>query len=148
MRYSGNMKILDMMPMGYTPEYAKSLFTILGEKGRFAYLYYQLPVDLVYLFLFGVSSCLLLAYFINKLEKLDSPSYYLCLIPLFSGFFDYGENIGTIIMLNTFPNNPIFLTQITNVFSILKSSSITIYFIILIVILFILAKEKLFSKIH
>ena len=146
MSYSGSMKILDMMPMGYTPEYVKSLFITLGENGRFVYLYNQLPVDMVYPLLFGVSSCLVLAYFLNKLEKLDGPLYYLCLIPLLSGLFDYGENIGIIKMLNTFPDNSAFVAQITNVFSILKSSFTTTYFIVLIFILLVLAKEKLFSK--
>ena len=147
MGFSGSMKILDMMPSGYTPEYVTSLFITLGEKGRFVYLHYQLPVDMVYPLLFGVSSCLILAYFLNKLGKLDSPLYYICLIPLLSGLFDYGENIGIITMLNTFPNNSLFVTQITNLFSILKSSFTTTYFIVLIVILFFLAKEKLFSKV-
>ena len=146
MHYSGGMKILDMMPMGYSPEYVKSLFNTLDEEGRFVYLCRQLPVDMVYPLLFGISSCLILAYFLNKLGKLDSPLYYLCLIPLFSGLFDYGENIGIITMLNTFPNNSIFVAQITNVFSILKSSFTTTYFIVIIVILLVLAKEKLFSK--
>ncbi len=148
MSYSGSMKILDMMPMGYTPEYVKSLFITLGENGRFVYLYNQLPVDMVYPLLFGVSSCLVLAYFLNKLEKLDGPLYYLCLIPLLSGLFDYGENIGIIKMLNTFPDNSAFVAQITNVFSILKSSFTTTYFIVLIFILLVLAKEKLFYKVR
>ena len=146
MRFAGGMKILDMMPLGYTPEYVKSLFNILGEEGRFVYLYNQLPVDMVYPLLFGVSSCLVLAYFLNKLGKIDSPLYYLCLIPLFSGLFDYGENIGIITMLNTFPDNSIFVAQITNVFSILKSSFTTTYFIVILVLLHVLAKKKLFSK--
>jgi len=146
MRYAGGMKILDMIPMGYTPEYVNSLFNTLGEEGRFVYLYNQLPVDMIYPLLFGISSCLVLAYFLNKLGKIDSPLYYLCLIPLFSGFFDYGENIGIITMLNTFPDNSIFVAQITNVFSILKSSFTTTYFIVALVILLVLAKKKLFSK--
>lgn len=146
MRYSGGIKILDMMPMGYTPEYVKSLFNTLGGEGRFVYLYNQLPVDMVYPLLFGVSSCLVLAYFLNKLGKLDSPLYYLCFIPLFSGLFDYGENIGIITMLNTFPNDSIFVAQVTNVFSILKSSFTTTYFIVILFILLVLAKEKIFTK--
>lgn len=146
MGYSRNMKILDMMPMGYNEGYVKSLFTTLGEKGRFVYLYNQLPIDMIYPFLFGVSSCLILAYFLNKLHKLDGSLYYLCLIPLFSGLFDYGENIGIITMLKTYPNNSVVITQITNWFSILKSAFTTIYFIVLIVLLLLLAKQKLFPK--
>ena len=146
MRFSKGMKILDMMPTGYSVEYVKSLFTTLGDKGRFVYLYHQLPIDMAYPFLFGVSSCLVLAYFLNKLNKLEGSLYYLCLIPLFSGLFDYGENIGIITLLRTFPDNSIVLTQITNCFSILKSAFTTSYFIVLMVLLFLFAKKKIGSK--
>jgi hypothetical protein len=146
MSYSGGMKILDLMPAGYNEQYVNTLFSTLGEKGRNAYLYHQLPLDLIYPLLFGVSSCLVLAYFLRKLGKLDSNLFYLCLIPLFSGLFDYGENIGIITMLHTFPDNPIVLTQITSIFSILKSLFTSVYFIVLIVTLIVLAKNKIFQK--
>jgi hypothetical protein len=146
MHYSGGMKILDMMPMGYDVHYVNTLFNTLGKSGRDSYLYHQLPLDLVYPALFGISSCLVLAYFLNKLEKLDSSLFYLCLIPLFSGFFDYGENIGIIMMLKDYPNISVLQVQITNVFSVLKSILTSIYFIILIITLLAVAKNNYFSK--
>jgi hypothetical protein len=142
MHYSGGMKILDMMPTGYDAQYVNMLFNTLGIQGRHAYLYHQLPLDLIYPALFGISSCLVLAYFLNKLKKLDSPLFYLCLIPLFSGLFDYGENIGTIMMLKDYPNISVLQVQITNVFSVLKSTFVTIYFTILIITLLAVAKNK------
>ena len=36
---SGGMKILDMLPTGYSPEYVNSLMSNLGPKGRHAYLF-------------------------------------------------------------------------------------------------------------
>jgi hypothetical protein len=144
--YSGGMKILDMMPTGYDTHYVNTLFNTLGIQGRHAYLYHQLPLDLIYPALFGISSCLVLAYFLNKLKKLDSPLFYLCLIPLFSGFFDYGENIGIVMMLKNYPNISVLQVQITNVFSVLKSTFVTIYFIILIVTLLAVAKNKYFPR--
>jgi hypothetical protein len=146
MHFSGGMKILDMMPTGYDAEYVNTLFRTLGDKGRHAYLYNQLPVDLIYPFLFGTSSCLVLAYFLNKLGKLDGNLFYLCLLPLLSGLFDYGENIGIISMLRAYPNNSILLTQITSMFTVLKSVLTSIYFILLIITLMLLAKRKLFLK--
>jgi hypothetical protein len=146
MSFSGGMIILDMMPIGYDAEYANTLFQTLGEKGRDAYLYNQLPLDMIYPFLFSISSCLVLAYLLEKLGKLDGNLFYLCLLPLFSGLFDYGENIGIISMLIAYPNNTILQTQITNVFSILKSSFVIIYFLVLIVTLMAFAKSQLFSK--
>jgi hypothetical protein len=146
MHYSGGMKILDMMPTGYDAHYVNTLFNTLEIQGRHTYLYHQLPLDLIYPALFGISSCLVLAYFLNKLEKLDSSLFYLCLIPLFSGFFDYGENIGIISMLRNYPNISKLQVQITSSFSILKSILTSIYFIILIITLLAVAKNKYLSK--
>lgn len=146
MQHSGGMKILDMMPAGYDAQYVRSLFNTLGTAGRDLYLYHQLPLDLVYPALFGVSSCLVLAYFLNKLEKLDSWLLYLCFLPLFSGLFDYGENIGIISMLIDYPSISVFQIQVTSVFTVLKSVLTTIYFLILIISLLALAKNKLFIK--
>jgi hypothetical protein len=55
MSYSGGMRLLDMMPEGYSAAYVNSLLNTLGEKGRHAYLFTQIPVDLIYPFLFGIS---------------------------------------------------------------------------------------------
>ena len=48
MQYSDSMKLLDMMPTGYDIEYGEKLFETLGEKGRYAYLFIQIPIDLIY----------------------------------------------------------------------------------------------------
>jgi hypothetical protein len=96
MSNTSGLKLLDMMPGGYTADYVNTLFNNLGERGRNAYLFLQLPLDMVYPFLFAVSSCLVLAYLLNKLEKLEGRLFSLCFIPLFAGAFDYCENIGTL----------------------------------------------------
>lgn len=146
MQHSGGMKILDMMPTGYDAQYVNSLFSILGATGRDLYLYHQLPLDLIYPGLFGISSCLVLAYFLNKLGKLNSWLFYLCLLPLLSGLFDYLENIGIIIMLKSYPNISEIQVQTTNIFTVLKSVFTSIYFIILSITLLALAKNKLFTR--
>jgi hypothetical protein len=146
MQFSGELKILDMMPMGYNVQYVHSLFDALGTSGREAYLCHQLPLDLIYPGLFGISSCLVLAYFLNKLNKLDSWLFYCCLLPLFSGLFDYGENIGIITMLKGYPTISSLQIQITSVFTVLKSIFTSIYFIILIITLLAVAKKKIFPK--
>ena len=146
MAFSNGMKLLDMMPTGYDHAYVNNLFKTMGEKGRNAYLFRQLPVDMVYPFLFGLSSFLLLAYFLGKIGKLDGPLFYICFIPLFSGLFDYGENIGIIKMLKTYPENLKLISQVTNIFSILKSSGTITYFILLIILLIVFGKNKLSGK--
>jgi len=146
MSFSGGMKLLDLIPTGYNAEYVHSLFNSLGEKGRNAYLFKQIPLDMIYPSLFGISYCLILAYFLNKIGKLESILFYVCFFPVFSGLFDYCENIGIIIMLNTYPDYLNKLAQITNIFSILKSSFTTITFIILITILIVFGFRKIFMR--
>jgi hypothetical protein len=146
MYYSRGLKILDMMPLGYDAAYVTTLFDTLDTAGREAYLYKQLPVDLLYPLLFGISSCLVLAYFLNKLGRADSSLIYLCFIPLFSGLFDYAENIGIILLLNRYPDHTTWMIAITSIFSVLKSSFTTLYFILLIVILIAYAKNRFFRK--
>lgn len=133
MSFSDGMKILDMLPVGYSAEYVNSLFTTLGAEGRNAYLFKQIPADMVYPLLFGISYCLILAYFLQKLGKLDGLPVYLCLLPLLAGAFDYIENIGIISMLVNYPDISNLSVTITSIFSISKSVTTTIYFIVLII---------------
>lgn len=135
LEYSNGLKLLDMMPMGYNTAYIHSLFETLGEEGRHLYLYTQIPPDLIYPFLFGISYCLLMGYFLKQLNKLDSMYFYLCTLPLIAGLADYLENFGIIILLNSYPDLSQVSMGITNLFSIVKSASTTIFFIALIIIL-------------
>ena len=135
MVFSGDLKILDMMPTGYDLDYVNALFNALGEKGRETYLYQQIPVDMIYPFLFGISNSLILAFFLNKMGKLDSVFFYVTLLPLLAGIADYMENFGIVVMLTSFPDVSAEVAGFTNVFSITKSVTTTIFFIVLIIIL-------------
>lgn len=135
MAFANGMKLLDMMPTGYDSEYINSLFEALGEDGRHAYLYCQLPIDLIYPFLFGISYCLMIAFFLKKINKLDSAFFYLCFLPAIAGIADYLENFGIITMLNNYPVLSQRSMDATNVFSIVKSMATTLYFIALIITL-------------
>jgi len=143
MRFSNGMKLLDMMPTGYDFEYVNTLFDTLGEKGRSIYLYNQIPVDLIYPFLFGISYCLLIAYFLKKLNKLNSSFFYLCLLPLIAGLADYLENVGIIKMLISYPDLSLFSTTVTNFFTILKSVTTSIYFVALLITLIALGVKTI-----
>jgi len=138
MEFSNGMKLLDMMPSGYDLNYVSELFSSLGENGRETYLTSQIPVDMIYPLLFGLSYCLLLGYFLKKLNKLNSPYLYLCLLPIIAGISDYLENIGIITMLNNYPDLTDTMVNATNTFTVLKSISTSVFFIALIVILIIL----------
>jgi len=138
MEFSNGMKLLDMMPSGYDLNYVSKLFSSLGENGRETYLTRQIPVDMVYPLLFGLSYCLLLGYFLKKLNKLNSPYLYLCLLPVIAGISDYLENMGIITMLNNYPDLTETMVNAANTFTVLKSILTSVFFIALIVILIIL----------
>ena len=146
MGFAGGMKLLDMLPTGYTTDYVNSLLTALGAEGRKTYLYQQIPLDLIYPCLFGITYCLLYAFIINKLGKQDSFLFYLCFIPVFAGFFDYLENIGIITILKSYPENSSTMSQLTNIFSISKSTLTTIYFVALLIALLTLLTKYIMSR--
>lgn len=143
MGYTNGMKLLDMMPLGYDLDYVNALFNTLGPKGREVYLYRQLPVDMVYPALFGISYYLLLAYFLKKLNKFNSKLFYFCLLPPFAGLADYLENIGIISLLTNYPNLTSGMVTTTAFFSLLKSAGTTLYFMILLVTLILLGIKTL-----
>lgn len=143
MGYANGMQLLDMMPLGYDLEYVNALFETLEPTGRDAYLYYQLPIDMVYPALFGISYCLVLAYFLKKLNKFDTKLWYLCLLPPFAGLSDYLENFGIINLLTNYPNLTSGMVTTTAFFSLLKSGVTTLYFLILIGTLLLFGIETL-----
>lgn len=138
MEFSNGMKLLDMMPTGYDLNYVNELFTSIGENGRLIYLTNQIPVDMIYPVLFGLSYCLLLGYFLNKMNKLNSKYMYLCLLPIIASIADYLENFGIIAMLKNYPELTELAVKTTSSFSLIKSISTSAFFIVLIVTLIIL----------
>jgi hypothetical protein len=135
MHFANGIKILDMLPSGYDFEYVNTLLLVLGEEGRSAYLFQQIPLDMIYPFLFAASYSLLLVFLLKKLDKTDTPWFYLAYLPLVAGLSDYAENLGIITLLNQFPNISETSVQVSNVFSLVKSSSTTVYFVALLVVL-------------
>jgi hypothetical protein len=144
--FCGGMKLFDMSPSGYSIEYANSLLTALGEDGRRAYLFMQLPLDMVYPSLFGITYCLLTAYFLKKIGKLETYLFYVCCFPLAGGLFDYLENIGIIAMLSIYPVQPGFLILTASLFTILKSIFSTITFLVLIMVILFFGLNKMSSQ--
>jgi len=129
--YSAGMKLFDLSPFGYSYQYAIELLSALGSTGRAAYLYRQLPLDFVYPGLFAVSFCLLQSWLFAKGLPPDSKIFYLCLVPLIAGLFDYLENICIVLMLTSFPNIPEMLVASASVFTIVKSMFTTTCFVFL-----------------
>lgn len=138
MEFSNGMKLLDMMPMGYDLNYVSELFKSLGENGQKVYLTNQIPVDMIYPLLFGLTYCLLLAFFLKKLNKLNTPLIYICFIPIIAGIADYFENFGIIAMLKNYPELTEVAVKTTSSFSLIKSILTSVFFIVLITMLIIL----------
>ncbi|WP_076453708.1 hypothetical protein [Zobellia uliginosa] len=143
MSFSNGMRLLDMQPFGYGHEYVHSLFRTLGPEGRRAYLYHQIPLDMVYPFLFGISYCLVLAYFLNKYNRLKPPLVYVCLLPLIVGVADYFENFGIVYLLNAYPETSDGMVTFTLVFTLVKSMGTLLYFLILVGLLILLVLKTL-----
>ncbi|MBL4643191.1 MAG: hypothetical protein JKY44_06330 [Flavobacteriaceae bacterium] len=143
MRFSNDYRLLDMMPLGYDLTYVNTLFDALGKIGRETYLTNQIPVDMLYPFLFGLTYSLLLAYLLKKLNKGSTRTIFLCLIPVLAGVADYLENFGIILLIQNYPLLTETAVKTTSFFSVVKSVSTSIYFILLIVILIILGFKSL-----
>lgn len=146
MIYSNGMRLLDMMPGGYDSEYIRTLFEALGEKGRRIYLLNQIPIDMIYPFLFGITYCLLMAYLLKKIDKFNSALYYLCFLPVIAGIADYLENLGVISMLVNYPGQSHFSMMATNVFTLIKSTMTTLYFVALIIVLLMLGIKTIKTR--
>ncbi|MDB4584739.1 hypothetical protein N9164_16430 [Draconibacterium sp.] len=144
--FAGGMKLLDMMPGGYNFDYVQQLFTALGEKGRHSYLFVQLPFDMVYPALFAISYCLLLAYFLKKLNKQKGWLIYGCYLPLIGGLADYLENLGIITLLKQFPEIKSQWVQLTSLFSVVKSTATSVYFTVLLIVLIVVAIQFIRRK--
>ena len=146
MGFANGMTLLDMMQTGYDLDYVNNLFSALGDIGRKAYLTNQIPVDMFYPFLFGLTYCLLLAYFLNKLNKLNVPYTYLCLLPIIVGLADYVENFGIIAMLKSYPELTEATVNTISVFTVIKSISTSLYFVILIITILLLGLKTIIKR--
>ncbi|MDO4230440.1 MAG: hypothetical protein Q4C98_11550 [Capnocytophaga sp.] len=120
---SNGFEPLDMLPF-YDSEYIIQLFEYQENEGRAFYLYRQIPIDMVYATLFGLTYYLILKHFFQKLawQKVS----FLVFLPIVGAFFDITENISIATMLYTFPSLPEVLLRLTPYFSLLKTSFVSL----------------------
>ncbi len=131
--FAPGMALFDLSPTGYSYQHAISLLETLGETGRNVYLYQQLPIDFIYPGLFAISYSLLLVWLFSKSIPADSRMFYLVLVPVFAGLFDYLENVSIISMIRSFPALSQELVGIASTFSILKSLFTMAFFLLFFV---------------
>ena len=132
-KHASGMKLFDLMPGGYSFEYAIELLAKLGESGRELYLYYQLPLDYLYPGLFAVSCSLLLSWLLLKSRNKSSKLFYSCFIPIVAGVFDYLENSFIVYFLTHYPNISSGSVYVSSAMTLAKSVMTTLSFVFLIV---------------
>ncbi len=104
-KYAGEMKILDIMILGYDMDYVNKFFIALGEKGRSIYLYQQIAIDMLYPFAYGGFLCFSLAWILkNGKNYLTNNGFLICLLPVIGIFLDLVENTSNAILLLKYPN--------------------------------------------
>ena len=117
--------------------------TSLSPDGRNTYLTIQIPIDLIYPAMFGVSYALMLTWILKQGLPKHSKMYLLAFIPVFAGLFDYLENATIAAMLYAFPDVSENLVTIASSFTIAKSGLTTVFFLVLLVSLVYLAIWRL-----
>ena len=130
--YVPEMKIFDLLPSGYSYDYAVGLLSALGNDGRNEYLSRQLPLDFIYPALFSISSFLMLAWLFLKRYDKGSRIFYLCLVPVIAGIFDYLENIQIVLMILNYPDVSKNQVVLSSASTIVKSGLTTLFLLILL----------------
>ena len=131
--YSGPVPMfaLDQMVRGYTPAQAFQVMTAYGEAGRKAYAFLLLTVDLVFPFLHGSFLFLSIR---GASRKAAIPLVWanrLAAIGFVATCFDWLENISFLILMRTYPSQPITVTKLASLFTVTKFLSSGISLIIL-----------------
>jgi len=140
---SGGIPVFDMMLAGYDIQYAHSLLTVLGVDGIDYYLWRQIPLDLIYPALFGISFFLLATWLAGKLNGFQRVLRLTALVAVAAGVYDYIENIFIVLMLRSFPELPDTLVGAASIATIFKSGLTMTYFVVIVVVL--LAKAIQFA---
>ena len=147
-QYSQGMKIFDLLPTGYSYEYAIELLSTLGNDGRDMYLHQQLPMDFIYPGLFAASCCLILAWLFKKSFHANSAMFYFCFVPIAAGLFDYLENTFILRMLTVYPDVTEPHVSVASIMTIFKSAFTTVFFLLLIVGAIMFLRRKRAEKVR
>ena len=141
--HAPKLVLFDMSPTGYNYSTAMNLLQALGPKGRDVYLSLQLPLDFIYPLLFSVTYSFLIIWLVKRFNLMWSKYYWIAILPIAAGLFDYAENIGIILMLTHYPEVSEALVLVPSFFTILKSMLTTLYFVALLVMVFFISPQTL-----
>lgn len=144
--FAPELVLFDMSPTGYSYQNAMELLGVLGPEGRSVYLTMQLPLDFIYPGLFAISYSLLLVWLMLKSLSHQSNMFYLAIVPILAGVCDYIENVFIIVMINSFPDLSSSIVETASLFTIMKSSITTIFFVLLLWAMLMYFKNRLTSQ--
>ncbi len=140
--FAPDMMIFDLSPLGYSLEFAFDLLAQLGPEGRAEYLYLQLPLDFIYPITFAAAHAMLICWLLQKAQSylgkaiLDK-GLRLTVLPMLGCLFDYLENTGVFLMLQSYPELNETLVGLASIMTILKSFFVTLtYSVILGLVLY------------
>jgi hypothetical protein len=140
-REAGGMRIFDMQPLGYTYDYAYQFLLRLSERGYDLYRHVQLPLDVLYpalLCLTGICTIVLLVRLharVNPRSKLSVKATTVRIamfVPMLVMISDYMENLFIFAMLSFKSAVPPSLVWVSNLFTLLKSMSTTVFYMIVL----------------
>jgi len=110
----------DMRPTGYSREDADVLLNALGEDGRAYYLRYQISLDTLYPALLAMTLVAaigwLAVHFTHRIILRAGVA-----LSVGAALFDYGENLGIVVMLLNWPNISDSLVNLVSAASISKA---------------------------
>jgi hypothetical protein len=128
---SGGTGTLDLV-FFYGPATANDMIASYGDAGRAAYRTTELTADLLFPIAYTLLMALSITWLFQRAFDKGSAVQYLNLAPVGAFLFDLLENIGVVILLSSFPNQPFVVTLLTTVFSGLKWVFVFFSFILLI----------------
>lgn len=117
---NNSISVLDLS-FGFSPAFAHETLSQMGESGRQIYLWVESTIDIIYPILYGVFfSALMLFLFRKSGQSISTPLKYLAFLPLLGMAFDWGENIGIILLIGGFPHFTESLALYTSNMGIVK----------------------------
>jgi hypothetical protein len=143
---SGGLEPFDMMPFGYDAEYAARFLGSLGAEGRNYYLTRQIPLDLLYPGLFAFSYASIWLWLLSKSSERYHWLQAGALLAVVAGACDYVENAFIASMLTGFPDISSSTVFLGNLFTVAKSMTTALFFILLILLAGYVGVQKLRSR--
>ena len=114
------LQAFDMRPLGYDPEQAVVLLEALGEEGRAYYLNRQIILDTFYPALLALALINAVRWLVSD-QGLGALGRAAILCAVAVAVFDYSENLGVLMMIQSWPDVPDGVVYASSVATILKS---------------------------